>query len=87
MSKGLMTRWTDHLEEQEDKKRFSELVRNSTQVLSRLKTILEQGEKNEERNLYSEAALSNPNWANAMAFAMGKKAHNRRILALLSFLD
>lgn len=85
MSKGLSTQWTSHLKTTEDKARFSELVRNSTQVLSRLQTMITEGAAAEDRSLTVD--MDCPNWDNKLALVMGKRIGEQRILKLLSFLD
>lgn len=87
MSKGLSTRWTQHLRTAEERKDFGDLVRNSTQALGRLQTMIKEGAEGEDRSLITNAALENPNWSNKVAFNMGKRAGEQRILELLSFLD
>lgn len=88
MSKGLSTMWTQHIKAgTKEREEFTTLVRNSTQVLGRLQKMIKEGAAGEDRALISNAAFDNPNWSNKVAFNMGKRAGEQRILQLLSFLD
>ncbi len=87
MSKGLLTVWAQHLKTEKERQDFMDLVRNSTQVLGRLKTIIEEGSKSQHKKILTDDFLANPNWPNAMAFELGKEARDQHMLKLLEFLD
>lgn len=87
MSRGLSTQWTKHLKTEKERQDFGDLVRNSTQVLTRLQDMIREGGASDERHVNTDEFFSNPNWANAQAFHMGKRCRDTQLLAILSFLD
>ncbi len=87
MSKGLSTQWTAHLKTPKERDDFADLVRNTTQVLTRLQTMIRQGGQTEQREALKPEAFENPAWAYKQAFLLGKQARDAQLLQLLSFLD
>lgn len=84
MSKTLALSWTNHLKG-DAKKDFEGLVRNSTTVLGRLKTIIEQREADILKDESSPKDYDSPSWAYKQAHNNGRKEELRRLKELLSF--
>lgn len=84
MSKGLNSLWTRHLPpaQQED---FSKLVRNSTQLLTRLKSILEERERELNQVSFSVDDFKDPNWSHKQAHRLGSLAELKRLKDLIPF--
>ena len=82
--KGLDTRWTRHLQG-EDKKNFEALVRNSTQVLTRLKGILEEKDQEVQSTSFSLSDFDSPAWAQKTAFRNGQLSVLRQLKELIPF--
>lgn len=80
------TAWVQHIQDPDKRKDFEALVRNSTQVLSRLKEILDDREREMNNVSYSLNDFSDGNWAYKQAFRNGKFTALKEIKELLSFL-
>lgn len=83
-SKGLDTRWTRHLEGQA-KADFEMLVRNSTQVLTRLKAIIEEKDQEIQNTSYTLSDFDSPAWAHKTAFRNGQLSLLRQLKELIPF--
>ena len=82
---NLSIEWTKHLKALEEKENFTKLVVNSTQVLGRLKKILED---RHESSLKTDVAdYSNASWAYRQAHLNGKREALQDLLKLLSFME
>ncbi len=81
--KKLSVDWTKHLRDPQAREDFEALVRNSTQVLSRLKDILNERQDNINS---SDADFTTPSWAYQQASNIGKRNAYKDIDQLLSFL-
>lgn len=84
--KKLDSRWTRHLKGDE-KEEFQALVRNSTQVLTRLYNII----LDEEERIYEaeskETDYSASDWANLQAHRNGRKQELRTLRKLVEHLE
>jgi len=57
----ISTDWTKHLRDEEERKRFAEIVKGSSLVLDQLASILEK--KLQARVVFGEEDFKNPSWA------------------------
>lgn len=83
-SKGLDTRWT-RTREGDAKTDFEKIVRNSTLLLTRLKEILEERERELNNKSFSEADFSDPNWSHKQAARLGRLAELKDLKNLIPF--
>jgi hypothetical protein len=79
----MISAWTDHLETEEEKKRFRDYVRGSRELLNRLKEILEAQEANFDSIESSPKQFDNPNWDYKQAYRNGQRSAVRAILTLI----
>jgi len=86
MSSNLSLDWVKHLPDDESKKDFEQLVRNTTQVLSRLRSIIEEKEKLLSQSELSMSDFDTPNWAYKQSFRNGKLASLKDIKNLTDFI-
>lgn len=86
MGKKLSVDWTKHCKDAEAKANFEQLVRNSTQVLSRLQSIIKERQTNLSSEENSSTDFDSPSWAYKQAFRNGKRATLNDLDQLLSFL-
>ena len=83
----LISVWTEHLKDQEDKDGFEKLLRNSTITLGRLREIIEARLRELERQEVKSTGYDNPNWPFKQADSIGMKRALRNILDLLAFTN
>lgn len=85
VSNPLDSRWTREIRDEEARKNFELIVRNSTLLLTRLKGILEEA----ERSLISQSAtmddFKDPNWSHKQAFRNGELGCIRKMKDLIPF--
>lgn len=81
---GLPVDWTKGLD---DKDSFETLVRNSTQVLGRLKEIIEEYESNVVKEEITSKYYDNPAWAYKQAHNNGVRQGLKKVVDLLSFME
>jgi hypothetical protein len=86
VSKSLSLAWTKHLSNDKEKEDFGSLVRNSTQVLSRLKAILEEELESQLKQETTLSDFSDPNWPYKQAFRNGSKATLNKLKDLFNYL-
>lgn len=84
MTKSLATAWTKAIKDAEQRKSFEDLVRNSTTVLGRLKSLLEEEDK-ALSNSQLQAPDKDPSWALTQAHISGQRLQIKKTLDLLSF--
>jgi hypothetical protein len=65
--------WTRHLTDPKQKEQFEKTVWGSTQLLNRLKAILEEKEKAIDRSEMSIEVYNTPNWAERQAHKNGNR--------------
>lgn len=87
MSKRLSTEWTKHLKDPESKANFELLVRNSVQVLSRLRDMIKEKEDNLNTSDMRSADYDSPSWAYKQADRIGRRSSLNEIDQYLSFLS
>lgn len=78
--------WTQHIKDDPKKKEaFEQLLKNSSQVLGRLRDILQGLERSVEGQEYSLEDFDQPNWEHKQAFRNGQKATLKALQDLLDF--
>jgi hypothetical protein len=80
----LSTAWTQNLQG-DAKKDFEQIVRNSTQLLKRLKDIIEANERAQNNLSFSLSDFSDPNWSHKQAFRNGKLSALKELKELIPF--
>jgi hypothetical protein len=68
----LNSKWTAHLNDSERKQGFEDVVRNSTQVLTRLSDIIQEEIDRLNREKISEEGFKDPNWPYLQAHVLGQ---------------
>lgn len=81
---GLSSAWIKHLP-QDKQKDFESLVRNSTQLLTRLKQIIEERERELNNSSYSLDDFKDPNWSHKQAYRNGGFAELKRLKEIIPF--
>lgn len=84
MTKALATAWTKAARDEEQRKSLEDLIRNSTTVLGRLRTLLEEEDK-ALSNSQMQAPDKDPSWALTQAHIAGQRLQIKKTLDLLSF--
>jgi hypothetical protein len=69
----MYTKWTQHLTDEEEKKRFQNQIWSAKPVLERLLLILDEQEKSLDRSEIDPQSFSSPNWAYLQAFKNGDR--------------
>jgi hypothetical protein len=67
-------RWTQHLKDEEQKKRFENEVYGSRRVLERLQQLLDEEEKTIGRQETNSTIFDQPNWYERQIFNNGYRA-------------
>lgn len=80
----MITLWTSHLRDPEDKERFEKSIQSSKSVLDRLKDILEGRLKAIDIMETSLEAYSSPNWDYKQAHYNGSKAELKALLRVIN---
>jgi len=83
---GLPINWLSHLQGKE-RADFEGVVRNSTQVLGRLRDILKTELQSIESIEERTGSYDNSSWAFKQAFLNGQRAQINGLLKLLEFMD
>lgn len=83
----LTTRWTKHLKTKRARDDFEVVLRNSTQVLSRLYELLDEDLESLETQELSPKSFEEPNWAEKQAYINGRKYQLKQTKALLEFIN
>ncbi len=78
----MISAWTKHLKDQEEKLKFESYVLGSKRLFERMKELLQEEESNLEHMDRSTKAFDNPNWAYRQAYNNGF----RSCLAMLNKL-
>lgn len=87
MAKNLSTEWTKHIRDPEKKKAAVETIKGSHFALTLLQKIILEARDSVDLKMTSEKDFENPNWPNAVAYRLGKKAGFIEVLRHLAFLD
>jgi hypothetical protein len=78
--------WTKHLREPTQRESFEAVLRNSTQVLSRLQQIITEKEDSLSSTEASLETYKDAGWPYLQAHINGRKAELRELKALLDFI-
>lgn len=85
--KDIQTEWVKHLPRgSKEYEEFKSLVKNSTQILTRMDEILRDQEEAIDKVELSEKQYSTPNWDVLQAHRNGRKEQINNIRALLQHL-
>lgn len=80
----MISAWTKHLSNPEDKERFKSAVQGSKIVLNRLTDLLNEMEEDLNRSELSARNYDTPNWGPKQAHVNGQKAQIRTIKFLIN---
>lgn len=80
----LSTAWTQHLQG-DAKKSFEDIVRNSTQLLIRLKDIVTEMEREQHNQSFSLSDFKDPNWSHKQAYRNGRLSSLKELKELIPF--
>lgn len=83
---GLPLEWTKNLKTDQEKQDFESLLRNSTRVMSRLRSILDDWEKELTQREYAPNDYDSPAWGYKQAHRNGERSRIKKLKDLLSFL-
>lgn len=79
----MITKWTEHLADAEEKKLFEAKINSAKPVLDRLIAILKQQEDGLDRYDRSVDSYEDPNWAYKQAFRNGQRNVNNAVKTLI----
>lgn len=83
--KSLDSRWTRHKHSPEERKDFETIVRNSTLLLTRLKEIFEEREREVNEKAFTEKDFEDPNWSHKHAARLGRLGELKALKDLIPF--
>lgn len=83
--KALDSRWTRNKPTPETRKDFESIVRNSTLLLTRLKEIIEEREREINEKAFTEKDFDTPNWALRQASRTGRLGELKAFKDLIPF--
>lgn len=81
----MLSKWTQHIHDEHEKEAFRKYVRNSPELLDRLKTLIDEREKEITRSELSEEIYDTPSWEHRQAHKNGRRqelAWMRRLVDL-----
>jgi hypothetical protein len=87
VSKRLPLVWTKHLKSAKEKEDFESLLRNSTQVLRRLKQVLEEKEADLAASQMKLEDYDSPSWAYKEAHRHGRQAELKFLKEIIDFIN
>lgn len=76
--------WTKNLKTQDERDELLQRLKNS-EVLDRLRELIEEYEQNLDRSEISEQVFDKPNWDVRQAWKLGYRAHLNKMKELLTF--
>lgn len=80
----MISAWTKHLPDEEEKKRFQSAVNGSKVVLNRLQALLDEMKTDAENTELSTKLYESPSWAYIQADANGYKRCLKQISKLIN---
>ena len=80
----MYTRWTQHLDTDEEKEKFKREIINSRFVLDRIKQMIEEDEKSLDRSEMDQRIYDIPNWEYRQAHKNGVRQYMATIKTLLN---
>lgn len=81
----LDTRWINQIRDKEAKDNFEKLIRNSTLLLTRLKEIIEDRERELHAKAFSESDFDSNAWSHKQAARLGRLAELKALKDLIPF--
>ena len=81
----IYTKWIKHLKGDDKQKEFLSQLMAAKEVITRLKTIIEEEIKSSSLNAKKKESYSNPNWAYLQADNVGETRAYNQILKIISF--
>lgn len=85
--KKLSVDWTKHLRDPEAKHNFEQLVRNTVQVLSRMKDMIDEETESLNQAEFNSKDYETPSWSHKQADRIGQRKSLNRVRQWLSFLE
>lgn len=85
MTQPLSSAWTQQIKDVEARKDFEVIVRNSTLLLTRLKEILEDRERQLTNSALTLEDFKDPNWSHRQAFRNGCLSELKKLKELIPF--
>lgn len=85
--KGIPIAWTKHLQSEEEKDRFISLLRNSTQLFTVLRHILQEEMDEMERIEFSLSDFESTDWAFKQAYRNGYRAAMLKQMKMTNFIE
>lgn len=82
---NLSSAWTQQIKDAEARKDFEVIVRNSTLLLTRLKEILEDRERQLNNTSFSIKDFEDPNWSHKQAHRLGRLGELKELKELIPF--
>lgn len=82
---NLDSRWTQQIRDPEARKDFEVIVRNSTLLLTRLKEIIEESEREVQKSSLTLDDFKDPNWSHKQAFKNGELTVLKKFKDLIPF--
>lgn len=79
----ISTDWTKHLKDQKEKKEFESVVRSSSFLLSRLRDLLSEYEREIDLSETKLDVYDSPSWSHKQAHQNGRRQAYRKIKELL----
>jgi len=80
----MITAWTKHLKDPEDKKKFEDSLLHTRWLLDHLKKLIEEDLTGLDRSETDIRTFDQPNWAYRQAFKNGCRMSYNRILTLIN---
>lgn len=80
----MYSRWTQHLDTEEDKEKFRKDIRSAQSVLERLKTLIEEDEKSLDRSEMDQRIYDKPNWEYRQAHKNGIRQYANTLKNLIN---
>lgn len=81
----LNTAWTQQIKDQKAREDFAVIVRNSTLLLTRMKEIIEDRERQLNNSSFSDDDFKDPNWSHKLAKRIGRLAELKLMKDLIPF--
>ena len=79
----MYTRWTQHLQTEEEKESFRKEIYSAKKVLERLNTIVEEDKESLDRSEMDQRVYDLPNWSERQAHKNGNRQYMQAIQLLV----
>ncbi len=80
----MLTRWTQHLQDPQEKETFKTDIKSSRRVLERLYDMIEEDEKALDRSEVNPAGYNEPSWAYHQAHKNGLRQYINQMKTILT---